>query len=101
MRDIAEFIVVLDLRLGEKKNMAEIRELIKGDSTYDNLTTEQEEEMKNEVLSFREMKKRGARTTNKSSAQDYRRVCGNMNDEVSAISPHVQPAHCLPDRCPL
>ena len=80
-------MVVLDLGLGEKKNMAEIRELIKGDSAYDNLTKEQEEEMKNELLSFRDVKKRGARTTNKSSAQDYRRVCGNMNDEVSTSPP--------------
>ena len=79
-------MTVLDLNLGEKKKMAEIRELIKGDTTYDNLTNEQEEEMKNELLSFREMKKKGARTTNKSSAQDYRSVCGNMNDEVSQTS---------------
>jgi hypothetical protein len=63
--------------------MVEIRELIKEDSSYQNLTKEQEEEMKNELLSFREMKKKGARTTNKSSAQDYRSVCGNLNGEVS------------------
>jgi len=83
-------MVVLDLGLGEKKNMAEIRELIKGDSVYNNLTKEQEEEMKNELLSFHDVKKRGTRTTNKSSVQDYRRVCRNMNDEVSASPPpHV------------
>jgi len=80
-------MVVLDLGLGEKKNMAEIRELIKGDSVYNNLTKEQEEEMKNKLLSFHDVKKRGPCTTNKSSAQDYRRVCGNMNDEVSASPP--------------
>ena len=80
-------MVVLDLGLGEKKNMAKIHELIKGDSAYDNLTKEQEEEMKNELLSFHDVKKRGACTTNKSSVQDYRRVCGNMNDEVSTSSP--------------
>ena len=79
----AGLTIVLDLNLGEKKNMAEIRELIKGDSTYDDLTKEQEVELKNELLSFRELKKKGARTTNKSSAQDYRSVCGSMNDEVS------------------
>jgi len=72
------------LGLGNKKNMAEICELIKGDSTYHNLTKEQEEEMKNEVLSFHNLKKKGACMTNKSSVQDYQRVCGNMNDEVSA-----------------
>jgi hypothetical protein len=76
-------MIILDLGLGDKKKMAEIRELIKDDSTYENLTKEQEEEMKNEVLAFRELKKKGARITNKSSAQDYRSVCGNMNDEVS------------------
>ena len=82
-------IILLDLKLGDKKKMVEIRELIKEDSSYHNLTKEQEEEMKNELLSFREMKKKGARTTNKSSAQDYRSVCGNMNDKVSQPSPSM------------
>jgi hypothetical protein len=83
------FIISLDLCLGEKKKMAEIRELMKEDSSYDNLTKEQEEDMKNELLSFRDEKKKGARTTNKSSAQDYRSVCGNLNDEVSKQSPSM------------
>jgi hypothetical protein len=83
------FMIILDLKLGDKKNVAEIRDLIKEDSTYDTLTKEQEEEMKNELLSFRELKKKGARTTNKSSAQDYRSVCTNMNDEVNQPSPSM------------
>ena len=78
-------MIILDLRLGEKKKMADIQELIKGDPTYDNLTKEQEEEMKNELLSFRELKKKGARTTNKSAGQDYRSVCTNLNDEVRQL----------------
>lgn len=75
-------MIVSDLRLGDRKKMVEIRELVKGDSTYDNLTKEEEEEMKNELLSYRELKKKGARTTNKSAAQDYRSACANLNDEV-------------------
>ena len=88
-RVLVNLWVNLDLALGEKKKMAEIRDLIKEDSTYDNLTKEQEEEMKNELMSFRNLKKKGARTTNKSSAQDYRSVCGNLNDEVSQPSPSM------------
>lgn len=69
--------------------MVEIRELVKEDSTYDNLSKEAEEEMKNELLSYRELKKKGARTTNKSAAQDYRSVCGSLNDEVCQPSPSM------------
>lgn len=82
--------------------MVEIRELVKGDSTYDNLTKEEEEEMKNELLSYRELKKKGARTTNKSAAQDYRSACANLNDEVcQPVSFHVQSDYCHTDICPL
>jgi ABC-type polysaccharide/polyol phosphate transport system ATPase subunit len=71
-------MVLIDLGLGERKSMTEMRDLIKSDPMYHNLTKEQEEEMKNEVLAFCNVKKKVARMTNKSSAQDYRRVCGNM-----------------------
>ena len=78
--------------------MPEIRELLKEDPTYDNLTKEQEEEMKNELLAHRDLKKKGARTTNKSAAQDYRNVCGSLNDEVRYSSFSLSSIHSVPSR---
>jgi hypothetical protein len=62
--------------------VAELRNLIADDPAYQNLTTELEVEMKQAVLDNRELKKVGARPTNRSTAQDYRSQMTHMNDEV-------------------
>lgn len=71
-----------DLGLGERIKVAELRQLIADDPAYQNLTTEEEDKMKQEVLDHREQKKVGARPTNKSAAQDYRSQMTQMNAEV-------------------
>jgi hypothetical protein len=71
-----------DLGLGERIKVAELRQLIAEDPAYQNLTTELEEQMKQEVMEHREQKKVGARPTNKSAAQDYRAQMTQMNTEV-------------------
>jgi hypothetical protein len=62
--------------------VAELRNLIADDPAYQNLTTEDEDNMKKIVLENRELKKVGARPTNKSAAQDYRAQMTVMNAEV-------------------
>lgn len=62
--------------------MAELRQLVTDDPAYQNLTTEEEDKMKQVVLEHREKKKVGARSTNKSAAQDYRAHMTRMNAEV-------------------
>lgn len=74
-----------DLPLGEKIKLANLRQLVKDDTAYQNLSVEAEEKMKMDVLELREQKKIGARPTNKSSAQDYRAQMMKMNDEVCFI----------------
>ncbi|EDR15662.1 uncharacterized protein LACBIDRAFT_320606 [Laccaria bicolor S238N-H82] len=60
-----------DLELGDRIKVKELRQLVHDDPTYQNLTTEEEERMKQDVLELREQRKTGARPTNKSAAQDY------------------------------
>ena len=48
-----------DLSLGERIKLPELRRLVDSDPTYQNLTTEEEDELKQEVLDHREKKKVG------------------------------------------
>jgi hypothetical protein len=71
-----------DLGLGERIKVKELRQLVCDDPAYQNLTMEEEDKMKQDVLELREQKKVGARPTNKSAAQDYRAQMTQMNNEV-------------------
>jgi hypothetical protein len=77
-----------DLELGGKIKLAELRQLVKDDAAYDNLTMEEEDRMKKDVLELRDQKKIGARPTNKSAAQDYRAQMTTMNNEARFHSSH-------------
>ena len=70
---------------GERKKLAEIRQLMLEDATYQDMSPEQETELKEAVLASRNLKKLGARTTNKSAAMDYRAVLNEINDIVSTL----------------
>jgi len=74
-----------DLELGNKIKGAELRQMIEDDPAYQNLTMEEEDQMKMDVLELRERKKIGARPTNKSAAQDYRAQMVQMNTEARFI----------------
>ena len=71
-----------DHEVGERIKVAELRLLIRDDPAYQNLTTEEENKMKQDTLEFRELKKVGAHPTNKSAAQDYRAQLTQMNNEA-------------------
>lgn len=71
-----------DLGVGERVKLKELRQLIQDDPAYQNLTTEEEDRMKQEVLEHRKERKVGARPTNKSAAQDYRAQLVQMNKEA-------------------
>ena len=74
-----------DLELGNKIKGAELRQMIEDDPAYQNLTMEEEDQMKMDVLELRERKKISARPTNKSAAQDYRAQMVQMNTEARFI----------------
>jgi hypothetical protein len=71
-----------DLELGERVKLTELHQLITDDPTYQNLTVEEEDKMKQDVLELCEQKKVGARPTNKSAAHDYRAQMMQINDEA-------------------
>jgi len=70
------------LELGERIKVKELRELVRDDPTYQNLTVEEEDQMKQDMLELREQKKTGAHPTNKSAAQDYHAQMTQMNNEA-------------------
>ena len=63
--------------------MPEIRAMVREDPKFQNLTKEQEEDMKAEVLALCQNKKVGACPTNQSAALDNHRHLTALNDEVS------------------
>ena len=71
------------LPLGERLKMSQIRELVAANPELQDLTKEQEAELKQKVLDDRQRKKLGARVTNKSAAQDYCACLSALNDMVS------------------
>jgi len=71
-----------DHEVGDRVKVAELRQLVRDDPSYQNLTTEEENKMKQDTLEFRELRKVGARPTNKSAAQDYRAQLTQMNNEA-------------------
>jgi len=58
-----------DLELRERIKVKELRELVWDDPTYQNLTVEEEDQMKQDVLELCEQKKTSTRPTNKSQCK--------------------------------
>ena len=69
--------------MGDRVRLPEIRAMVREDPNFQNLTKEQEQEMKDEVMALRQERKVGACPTNQSAAMDYRRNLSSINDEVS------------------
>jgi len=57
-----------DLGLGERIKLKELHQLVCNNPTYQNLTRDEEDRMKLDVLELHEQKKVGARPTNRSAA---------------------------------
>jgi hypothetical protein len=73
---------IKDLELGERVKVTELHQLIADDPTYHNLTMEEEDKMKQDVLELHEQKKVGACPTNKSAAHDYRAQMMWINNDA-------------------
>lgn len=68
--------------VGDRLRITEIRQLVKDDPNLQDLSKAQESELRDELLASREQKRLGARPSNRSAAQDYRRNIEQLNDEV-------------------
>ena len=74
-----------DREVGDRVKLSELRQMVRDDPALQDLTEEQENELREDVMAVREQRKLGARPTNLSAAQDYRRQVDSLNDEVSSF----------------
>lgn len=77
-----------DRLVGDRVKLPELRQMVKEDPAMQDLSEEQENELRLEVVAVREQKKLGARPTNQSASQDYRCQLEALNDQVSSIYTH-------------
>ena len=56
---------------------------MKDDPKFQDLSKEQESEMRDELLASRDQRRLGARPSNRSAAQDYRHHLEQLNNDVS------------------
>jgi hypothetical protein len=73
---------LLDMPPGERVKLAEIKRMAENDADYQNLTKDQEQQSKNELIKFRELKRSGARPSTCSAAQDICFTSERISTEV-------------------
>ena len=76
---------LVDLGMGERIKLSEIKQLVKDDPLLQDLSTEQEEILRQGVRELRDHKKLGARLTNQATAQVFRHGFGVATDLVGQI----------------
>lgn len=59
--------------------------MVKEDPSLQDLSKEEEDELREEVIALREQKRLGARPTNLAASQDYRCQLDALNDQVCYI----------------
>ena len=74
-----------DRSLSYHVKLPELRQMVKEDPAMQDLSKEEENELREEVIAVREQKMFGARPTNHAASQDYRCQLESLNDQVSSI----------------
>jgi hypothetical protein len=77
----------IDRSIGDRVKLPELRQMVKEDPTMQDLSKEDEEELRGEVIAAREQKRLGARPTNQAASQDYRRQLETLNEQVRFFLP--------------
>ena len=83
--DICHNLIVLlhlDRSRGDCIKLSELRQRVKEDPAMQNLSKDEEEELRKEVTDLREQRQLGARPTNAAACQDYRHQLKSLNDQV-------------------
>lgn len=81
----------LERSVGDRVKLPELRQMVRDDPALQDLSKEEEEELRMEVIAVREQRKLGARPTNQAASQDYRRQLESLNDQVSLFYPMPLP----------
>jgi hypothetical protein len=74
------------LAAGERKTLAELKEMALTDPDMQNMTKEDEQVLVDALKEHREEKKRNARPNNKSAARDITSTMDRIMDEVGSIA---------------
>jgi hypothetical protein len=74
------------LAAGERKTLAELKEMALTDPDVQNMTKEDEQELIDALKEYREEKKRNARPNNKSAARDITATMDRVTDEVRMVA---------------
>lgn len=74
---------------GIKVSLSELRQLVRQDNKYLNLSKEEGEELLAQLEASRTQKKKGARLHNKGAALDYRAFIKRLNEDVSCLFSNV------------
>jgi hypothetical protein len=76
-------LFTLERSIGNRAKLSELLQMVRDDPAMQDLSKEEEEELRMEVIAVREQKKLGARPTNQAASQDYRHQLESLNDQVS------------------
>jgi hypothetical protein len=79
----------LDLPLGERKSLAELKQMAQDDPELQNLSKERKQQLIDDLVEARADKKSNARGSNKSAARDVQSTIDRVTDEVSQRSPFI------------
>ena len=73
----------LDLPMGERKSLTELKQMAQDDPELQNLSRERKKELINDLIEARADKKNNARGSNRAAAQDVQSTIDRVTDEVS------------------
>jgi hypothetical protein len=73
----------LERSYGNRVKLPELLQMVRDDPAMQDLSKEEEEELRRDVIAVREQKKLGARPTNQAASQDYHSQLESLNDQVS------------------
>jgi Rho termination factor, N-terminal domain len=74
---------LLGLPMGERKSLAELKQMAQDDPELQNLNKERKQELINDLMETRADKKKNARGSNKAAARDVQSTIDRVTDEVS------------------
>jgi hypothetical protein len=69
--------------MGERKSLAELKQLAQVDPELQNLSKKRKQELINDLIEARANKKTNARGSNKAAARDVQSTIDRVTDEVS------------------
>jgi hypothetical protein len=77
--------VFLGRSLGDRLSLSEVQDLVSKDETLQDMSSERQQELIDQLVEHRKLKTTGARVSNVAAASDIRVTMGHISDEVRHI----------------